>query len=168
MPRIFDLEVSSARLALRVVAAVILAGLTFVVFYYIPSHFEGLVSGALPASGRSALQGLVSSVVSPSIPDLGLLLTALVFFGVILNGSRAYGVVLIFEGALFAAYTYILLHGGTLSVTLPGGLPNATTGTITFAVPVLMLIFLVPSLLTIVKGAAVLAIRPQSTRSSAP
>ena len=157
LPRVMGLQLSSVSLAIRVVSGAVLSGLTFAVFYYVPANLASLVSGHLPSSIAPAASSLASAVAGSVLPTIGLVLTVLVFLGVVLRGSRPYGMVLFVTGLLFADYTYIIIQGGTIRITLPGNLPHGASGNFTIDVSLLMLVLLIPSLLTVVKGALLLA-----------
>lgn len=75
-----------------------------------------------------------------------------------MRGSSLYGAILILIGVLFAAYTYLLLHGGSIGGTLPSNLSLGASGNFAIDVSLLMVVLLVPSLLTVVKGALLLAV----------
>lgn len=150
------LELSSLSLAIRLVSGAVLSALTFVVFYYVPANLAGFVSGRLPSSIAPAASSLASALVGSTLPTIGLVLTVLVFLGLVSRGSRPYGMILILTGLLFAAYTYIIMQGGTIRIALSGNLPQGASGNFTIDVGLLMMIFLIPSLLTVVKGALLL------------
>jgi hypothetical protein len=153
------LELSSASLAIRVILGVVLAALTFLVFYYVPANLASIVSGHVPSNSAASASSVTSSLIGSTLPIIGLVLSVLVFLDVVLRGSSAYGVTLILTGLLFAAYTYTALHGGTIGITLPGNLTQGATGDITIDVGLLMLVLLIPSLLTVVKGVLLLAVK---------
>jgi len=140
------------------VSGAALAGLTFLVFYYVPANLASLVSGHLPSSIAPAASNLASALVGSTLPTIGLVLTVLVFLGIVLRGSRPYGMILILTGLLFAAYTYVIMQGGTIGIKLTGNLPHGASGNFTIDVSLLMLVLLVPSLITVVKGALLLAV----------
>jgi|HubBroStandDraft_1064217.scaffolds.fasta_scaffold122939_2 hypothetical protein len=151
------LQLSSASLAIRLVSGAALAALVFLVFYYLPANFSALVSGSLSAGSAAAVSSVATALIG-STPIIGLVLAVLVFLGAVLRGSSAYGVVLILIGSLFAAYTYLLLHGGSIGGTLPSDLSLGAAGNFTIDVSLLMVVLLIPSLLTVVKGTLLLAV----------
>jgi hypothetical protein len=152
-----DLQLSSASLALRVISGAALAALVFLAFYYLPANLSALVSGSLTPSNAAAVSSVAAALVG-STPIIGLVLAALVFLGAVLRGSKVYGAVLIVIGMLFATYTYLLLHGGVIGGTLPSNLSSGASGNFAIDVGLLMVVLLVPSLLTIVKGTLLLAV----------
>jgi hypothetical protein len=153
-----DLQLSSASLALRVISGAALAALVFLVFYYLPANFSALVSGSLTPSSAAAVSSVAAAIIG-STPIIGLVLAVLVFLGAVLRGSSVYGAILILIGVLFAAYTYLLLHGGSIGGTLPSNLSLGASGNFAIDVSLLMVVLLIPSLLTVVKGALLLAVR---------
>ena len=169
MPRVMNLQLSSATLAIRVVLGIVLAGITFLIFYYLPANLASLISSHISSTNAETVSGMTSSIIGSTLPIIGLVLTVLVFLRVVLMGTNIDGVILILSGVFFAAFTYTALHGGTIAIALPSGLSQGATGNITIDVSLLMLVLLIPSLLTIVKGALVLAVRssPSSQDSSA-
>jgi hypothetical protein len=152
-----DLELSSASLALRVISGAALAALVFVVFYYLPANLSALVSGSLSATSSAAVSSVATAIVG-STPIIGLVLAALVFLGAVLRGSKVYGVVLIVIGILFATYTYLLLHGGSIGGTLPSNLSSGASGNFAIDVSLLMVVLLAPSILTVLKGTLLIAV----------
>jgi len=150
------LQLSSAALAIRVVSGAVLAGLTFLVFYYVPANLSSLLSPYLPSSYAAAVSSVAAALIGSTLPILGLVLTVLVFLEVVLRGSRPYGIILILTGLLFAAYTYTIMQGGTIAIKLSGNLPQGASGNIDVGVSLMMLVLLIPSLLTVVKGALLL------------
>jgi hypothetical protein len=156
------MELSGGALALRIVIGALAASMVFVVFYLVPSLIGSLASGISTGGGTGvSIQGMVDSLFPSTLPLIGILLTILTFVGVVVRGSRPYGAILILNGILFAAYFYILFQGGTISLTLPGGLPASASGTVSLGVSALMWIILVAPLLTIVKGLVILFVPAQ-------
>lgn len=162
MPNMLGLQISGVRLALRVVLAVVIGGLAFVLFYYVPSHLLDLIDRFLPPGSQSVVSGIVSNLISPTLPTIGLALSAFVFLGIILRGTKVYGPILVLNGLSFLAYIYTALHGGTVGLTLPSDLLQGVSGGVTVDLSTLMLIMLLPSLLTIVKGAVLTVSRPRT------
>jgi hypothetical protein len=152
-----DLQLSAASLALRVISGAALAALVFLAFYYLPANLSALVSGSLTPSSAAAVSSVATAIVG-STPIIGLVLAVLVFLGALLRGSKVYGVVLIVIGMLFATYTYLLLHGGLIGGTLPSDLSLGASGNFAIDVSLLMVVLLVPSILTVVKGTLLIAV----------
>lgn len=158
MPRILDLQISTPRLILRIIGAFILAGIDFFFFYVIISPDDTLLQRFLPASISSHLTSTLSSFVSPTLPLIGLVIVVLIFFDQIFKQTRIEGAFLMMMGSLFALYTYTIFGGGTMNITIPAGLVQNITGNITVQAWLLMWLFILPSLLTVVKGAMMLYI----------
>ena len=152
-----DLQLSSASLAIRVTSGATLAALVFLVFYYRPANFSALVSSSLTPSSAAAVSNVAAALIG-STPVIGLVLAGLVFLGAVLRGSSLYGPILVLIGLLFAAYTYLLLHGGLIGGTLPSNLSLGAAGSFAIDATLLMIVLLIPSLLTVVKGALLLAL----------
>ena len=161
MPRLLDIEVSGASLALRVVLGVVFGGISFVVFYYLPANLGNFLSSALPAASRAAAAGVASALINPSLPLIGLAAAALVFLGFLLRGTKAYGLILVLNGIVFLAYVYTAFQGGTITLNLPAGLPSSASGNISLNASNLMLLFLLAPLLTVVKGIVLTVMKPQ-------
>jgi hypothetical protein len=156
MPRILDLEISTPKLIMRVIVAFILAGIDFFFFYVLISPNDTFLQKILPPSISSHVQSAMSSFVSPSLPLIGLAIVALIFFDQIFKGTRIEGAFLIIMGSLFAWYTYTIFGGGTMNLNIPQGLVQNISGNITVHAALLMWLFILPSLLTVVKGALML------------
>lgn len=166
MPRILGLQLSAGALALRVVLGAITALVTFVVFYYVPANLPSFASGILGSASSTAggvVSGFLKSLINPDLPTVGLLLTLAVFVGVLIRGTRVYGAVVLANGVLFAAYVYLAFQGGTVSITLPSGLPSSAAGTIVIGASTLMYVFLLAPILAMVKGALILALPGKGT-----
>jgi hypothetical protein len=131
------------------------SALVYLFYYYVPVNLVALASRFMPSEASATLGTVLSSVVNPVLPVLGLLLTALVFLVTVLGGSRLHGPLLILEGACFSAYTLLVFQGGTVSMSLPSELLQGIGANIYLDLRVLMLIFLAPSALTMIKGLAI-------------
>jgi len=147
-----------------VVLGVVFGGLSFVVFYYIPANLGNLLSSALPAASRAAATSVVSALISSSLPLLGLAATALVFLGMLLRGTRAYGIILLLNGAVFLAYVYVVFQGGTITLSLPPGLPSSVSGNVSLNMSNLMLLFFIAPILTVIKGVVLTVMKPQAVQ----
>ena len=163
MPKLLDLEVSRGSLTLRAVLGAVFGGLSFAVFYYVPANLGSLISPAVPASSASSASSLISSLVSPSLLLIGLAAALLVFLGFFLRGTKAYGPILVVNGLIFLAYVYAAFQGGTITLTLPAGLPSTASGTLSLDVSNLMLLLLLAPILTVVKGIVLTIVKPQKS-----
>ncbi len=152
MPRLLDLKLTGAKLALRLALAILLGGLAFVLFYFLPASASSLLGNSLSTAGIPGASGVVSSLINPSLPLIGLAAALFVFLGVLLRGTRIYGPIVIVTGLVFAAYVYTAFQGGTISLTLPPGLQGNASGTIAINASTLMYLFLLGPVLTILKG----------------
>jgi len=159
MPKILDLELKASSFALRIVVGIIAAAITFFVLYYLPANLLSILSQFVPAQALpdpSILNPLLSSLVNPSLPMIGLLLTVLVFLECLFRGSKAYGPILMLTGLGFIAYLYLLFQGGTLSMTVPPSLLMGISAGVALDLTTIMLLFMLPAILTIIKGAVLM------------
>jgi hypothetical protein len=152
MPRLLDIEVSGGRMAIRLVTGIIGAVIAFVVLYFIPTSAASLVSGSVPASFAAGINSLISSLVNPVMPPVGLVIAVLVFLGALLRGTKIYGPIVILLGILYLAYIYLFFGGGNLNVQIPQGIAQGVSGSLVLQVSLLMSLFMIPAILTIVKG----------------
>jgi hypothetical protein len=155
MPKILDLELKASSLALRVIVSIIAAAIMFFVLYYLPANLLSFLSQFVPAQALpppSTLNPLLSSIIDPTLPMIGLLLTVLVFLEYLLRGSKAYGPILILTSLSFIAYLYLFFNGGTMIITLPANLLMGISVDIALDLTVIMLLLMLPSILNIIKG----------------
>lgn len=164
MVKLLGLELSGGAFGLRLAAAIILGSVEAFLFYYLPTNVGSLASGYLPSSYSSQINSVISGVVSPLLPILGLVIAVLGFLGILLKGTKIYGLIIALIGATFAGYTYLFFQGGTIRLNMPPGLVQNVTGQISLELDLVMLLLIVPSLLTIVKGGVLL----MQSRGSAP
>ncbi|MDG6937492.1 MAG: hypothetical protein JRM97_08230 [Nitrososphaerota archaeon] len=106
---------------------------------------------------------LAASLVSPSLPLVGLAVAALVFLGVLLRGTKAYGPVLVALGVALLAYVYVAFHGGTIDVSIPRVQQYSVSGSVALGLASLMYLFMAPAVLTLVKGAVLTVMKPDGT-----
>jgi hypothetical protein len=106
---------------------------------------------------------IVASLVSAYLPLVGIAVAALVFLGVLLRGSNAYGPVLVVLGGVLLAYVYVTFHGGTVDVAIPQVRQYSVSGSVALGLAALMYLFMVPALLTLVKGVVLTAMKPDGT-----
>ena len=159
MARLLGVEVTSQQLAARGVLAVAFGGVAFILFYYLPVSAASLVSQVAGPAG-APLAPVVSGLVSPDLPAIGAAVAALVFLGVFLRGTRAYGPILMAVGVAFLAYFYVALHGGTVTLAIPQGVGYSASGDVSIGVADLLYLLMVAPALTVVKGAVLTATRP--------
>lgn len=152
MPKLIDVEVSGGGLAIRLVTGIVGAIIAFILLFFIPTSAASLVSGSVPASFASGINSLISSLVNPVMPPLGLLVAVLVFLSALLRGTKIYGLIVILLGIFYLAYIYLFFHGGTINIQVPQGIAQGVSGSIVVELNLLMLLFMIPSILTIIKG----------------
>ncbi len=158
MVKLLDLEVSGASLAARIVLGVILGALAFLIFYYVPANFLGLASDVLRMEIPPQAADVLSSLVDPALPLVGLALAPAIFLCALFRGTKAYGPLTIALSLLFAAYVYLFFHGGAISVAVPvgsiaGDLLMELSLSIRVEMAMLMALFLIPPILGVAKGA---------------
>lgn len=159
MARLLGVEVTSQQLAVRGVLAVAFGGVAFLLFYYLPVSAASLVSQIAGPAG-APLAPVVSGLVSPDLPAIGAAVAALVFLGVFLRGTKAYGPIVMAVGVAFLAYFYVALHGGTVTLAIPQGVGYSASGDVSIGVADLLYLLMVAPALTVVKGAVLTATRP--------
>jgi hypothetical protein len=167
VPRIGDLELSNARLALRLIGGFILGGFVLFVFYYLPYHLDSLASPFVPSEYMPYVREFVSSLVSSGgLPLLGVLLAVMVFFDILLAGSWIYGIDLIITGVLFLAYDILLFRAGQFFVT---SYPNNVTQSpvyqeMTPILEAIIVILVISTIYSIGRGAYLVARRNRTRR----
>lgn len=165
MPRLLDLEMSGGKVALRLVLAAVFGGLAFIVFYYIPSALGAFLAQAAGSGGSSA-SNIASALINPQLPTLGLAIAVLVFLGVMLMGTKAYGPALIVIGLAFVAYVYTVFQGGIINLTVPKGVQYSASGNVAIDVALLMYLFMLGPILTILKGVVIVVIKPAGSQQA--
>jgi len=157
MVRLIDLDVSGASLAARLALGAILGGLAFLVFYYVPANLLGIASNLAGVEIPPQAAGVISSLIEPALPFVGLALAPAIFLCALFRGTKAYGPLTIALSLIFAAYVFLFFHGGAISVAAPvdqlvGGLPMELSLSIRVDMAMLMALFLVPPALGVAKG----------------
>jgi hypothetical protein len=175
MVTLFDLELSRGKLALRIFTAFLFAGLTLFLFYYLPLHISAIASHFVPNMYLPAVNSFASAFASTSLPELGVLLAILVFVETILKGTWVYGALLIVVGSFWILYDLTLYRDGVLfsiapsTLTLSSGeqliLTSSTQSDIFLFVTLVIIIFVISSFVTIIRGARILWAK---YRSSSP
>lgn len=145
---------------MRVVLAVVFGGLAAVFLAYLPAMVGSFAKQAAGTANAAAVESVVSALVNPSLPAVGAVVAALVFVGVLLRGTKAYGPVLVVLGLALLAYVYMAFQGGTIALTIPQGVQYSATGTVSIGVSMLMLMFMIAPILTLVKGLVITAMKP--------
>ncbi|MDG7012817.1 MAG: hypothetical protein JRN46_01150 [Nitrososphaerota archaeon] len=151
---------SAGKLGLRAVLAAVFGAIALVVFYYVPASLGTLASRLVGPADTPAVSSLVASLVGPTLPALGVAVAVLVFVCFFLRGTKAYGPVLVVLGLALLAYVYVLFHGGTVYATVPTLSQYSAAGSVAISMAALMYLFMLPPLLTVVKGAVLTAAKP--------
>ena len=164
MVNLLDTKISAARLALRVVIALLLSVLSLSALYIAPRALMDYMRSIPDAQ----LQSLMNQLLNPTVLSLGLLVSALVFIMVTLRKTRLEGPLLICLGAALLSFWYLFLHGGTITVPIPVAeaqqamgfnVPMSIQADVTADVATLMLAAMCPAILIISKGALLTAAR---------
>lgn len=141
----------------------VFAALTAVIFYYVPANLGSYLK---QLAGASAAESVVNALISPDLAMIGLAAAALVFLGVFLRGTKAYGPILVVSGLVFLAYVYVAFQGGTIGLTVPQGIQYSPTGSVSIGVSGLMYLSMLGPLLTVVKGLVLTVMKPGSPAPS--
>ena len=158
---------SRGQFASRVAAALIFAGLTLFVFYYLPLHIDAIASYFVPRTFIPEINSLAGAFASSTLPELGALLAVLVFVETILKGTWAFGVVLILVGGFWILYDLTLYKEGLLFANLVPSAINVGNGQqillsesaqseLIFLFTGIIILFVISSLFTILRGARIL------------
>jgi len=162
--KLLDIEISGARLALRVLIALFLSALSLTVLYIAPITIMNYLNG-IPST---QLQSLMRQLLVPTVVYIGLIVSALVLITVTLRKTRLEGPILIGLGVFLLAYWYIIFHGGTLTISIPVteiqqalgyNVPVSIAASVTVNLTTLMLASMLTPLIIIVKGALLTAER---------
>lgn len=155
MPKILDLELSTPRFIGRIIVAIILAGIDFFFLYILISPSSSFVENLMPASLAPFFTAM-HKFIPPTLPIIGLAIAFLIFFDQIFKQTKIEGGFVIVMSSLFAWYAYNVFQGGTMHITIPAGLVQNVTGAIIVNATLIMWMLILPSLLSIVKGALML------------
>ncbi|HRR53830.1 MAG TPA: hypothetical protein P5168_03295 [Candidatus Methanomethylicus sp.] len=161
---ILGLEISTGRLALRIAAGVMLAAVLFAFLSLLPMAAQGILSEFLPEE-FGAFYDVIAPLIHPALPFTGAAIAFLSLLIVVLRGSAAYGPVTAAFGLAFIAHILLAFSFGTPSLAFP---PEMITQALQEALnmPVaidielaayadltgLMLVFMLPFILTVIKG----------------
>jgi hypothetical protein len=166
VPKLLDLEIGTASLVIRVILGLICAGIVFFIFYYLPVNIKAILdfilstvvpgSSSIPPSFTSDVLGIA---VSPILPFSGLVLTVVTFLEIVMRGTKIYGPILIASGSFWLVVLYIVFEGGNIVFALDQSLFSGLSEILpSFALRIsiglipIMLIFMLPSILTVTKG----------------
>jgi hypothetical protein len=167
MVKIFDLELSKKRFALRIVSAFIFTNLTLFIFYYLPLHIGAIASHFLPNMLIPEVNSLASAISSSALPELGALLAILVFVETLIKGSWVYGALLVILGTFWITYDLTLYREGLLfanlvpsTLTLGNGeqifLSESAQSTLALMFTGIIILLVISSLFTVISGARIL------------
>lgn len=151
---------SAGRLGLRAFLAAVSGAIAFVLFSYVPASAGTIAADLAGPSKAVAVSSLAGSLASPGLPALGIAVAALIFLSSFFRGTKAYGPVLVTLGSVLLAYVYLMFHGGTISAAVRALPQYSAEGTFTISLAPLMYLFMLPPLLTVVKGAFITAAKP--------
>ena len=159
--KIFDLELSNFRFALRLFWGLILGGLVLFLFYYLPAHLETFISPFVPPQDGAQINSLVSELnVGYALGLLGVLFAVFVFFGALFKGSWGYGIVLILTGLYLLLFYYFLFQAGSIIPTFPAILSSAgNLNYLTIALYVLVGLILISAIIDVGRGVWLIAHR---------
>jgi hypothetical protein len=163
MVHLINIEISKKRLIGRIFYGLFWAGLILFFFYYLPTHFEALIAPHVPQVYFPMLESLAQSISQSALPYLGILLAGLAFVETVINGTWVYGVILVITGFFWLIFDIILFSTGLLfSNLLPSSLlesyqlSQSETAFIVWMLVFMVIIFVVFSITTIVRGAQIL------------
>jgi len=161
---ILGLEISTGRLALRIVTGVLLAAVLFAALSLLPMAAQGILSESLPEE-FGAFYGMIAPLIHPALPFTGAAIAILSFTLIVLRGSTAYGPVTAAFGLASIAHILLAFSFGTPSLEFPPemiaqALQQALGMHVALDVELvayadltpLMLVFMVPFILTVIKG----------------
>ena len=152
MSKLLDVQFNKKTLAVRLVVATILGVLSFLVFYFIPSNLSTILSFVTTPNVRRIVSVLLLTIIDPKLSSVGLLITLLTLLYVLLYGSKVHGYIATSLGLSFVAYAYLLFHGGSISIEIPEELIPRLSGVIIIDLKLLMILFMLPGFLIILKG----------------
>lgn len=157
MLEIMGLKITKAKLALRIVIAIILGAIIFIMFYLIPSNPYFLLSlfkGSLPFSKEvfEILTSLASQAIDPNLPIVGALLTIIIPISTILSKTKVHGPLIMINNGLLVYFFYTLFRGGFITLSIPTNLPLGLSGWVKLELPFIIQIIILPFVLNIIKG----------------
>jgi len=157
MVRMMGLRITGKRLIARLILATVISSIAFFLLFYLPQNITTFASGTILVTRSSIGSQVLSSLVSPTQPTLGVFIAMLVFAGVLLRGSRVFGPILIQNGLAFLLYVYSFFQGGIFHFSATGSVFGVAEASLQLSADLtfLMALFLVPTALTIVKGVLV-------------
>ncbi|MGB9778492.1 MAG: hypothetical protein ACPLW8_03720 [Candidatus Bathyarchaeales archaeon] len=151
MPKLLGVQFSK-KLAVRLVVAIILGVLSFLVFYFIPSNLPTILPLVVAPNVRRMISTFLLAVVDKNLSSAGLFITLLILLYVLLYDSKVHGYITALLGLSFVAYAYLLFHGGSISIEIPEELIPRLSGVITLDLKLIMALFMLPGFLITLKG----------------
>jgi len=153
VPRVLDLEIGTGRLVLRVAVGVLLSALVFFFLSYVPSNLPFLIGKFMPSDFPNVVGQIAPGLVHPSLPVLGVFVSASVFLEVLFRKTKAYGPVLIFAGLVSTLYVYFAFQGGVIALAIPKELTMGVQVRASLDLSSVMVLCMLPTLLTVLRGA---------------
>ena len=159
MVKLLDMEISVARLTLRLIIALLLAAFSLTALYFVPRILIDYASSAIT---EAQLMSLINQLFDSRALTLGILTSVIVLLTITLRKTKLEGPLLICLGALLITYSYILLQGGTMNLQIPAteiqeslgiNIPMSVQAHLSLNISTLMLVSLCPPILIIIKGA---------------
>jgi len=114
--KLLDIEISAARLTLRVIVAILLFALTLAALYILPVVLQNYVITGIP---NAQIMAIATQALDPKTPTIGILASLLVLTTVMLRKTKLEGPLLILLGASLITYSIVLLRGGTINIQIP-------------------------------------------------
>ncbi|MBC7113632.1 MAG: hypothetical protein H5T34_06445 [Candidatus Methanomethyliales bacterium] len=155
MPRLLDLEIGTGWLALRIVGGALLSALVFFFLSYVPLNLLELINRFVPHELLNIVGSIVSGLVHPFLPTLGAIVSISVFLEVLFRKTKAYGPILMLAGLASTLYVYFAFQGGAITLILPKGLTMGVQVKAYLDLTIIMLLCMLPTLLTVLKGAII-------------
>lgn len=148
---------------LKLFEAIAASMVAFILLFYAPTVLPSRISGFVTVTAGALGSQLLSKLIQPTAPTLGLFIVVLVFAGVLSRGSGAYGLMVVLNGLAFLLYVYSLFQGGVVQVEATGDAFGSTQATLdlTISVTLMMLVFMIPPALTVVKGMLLMRKSPE-------
>ena len=130
------------------VFTVLAAALYYIVFYHIPKNLESYLSSLIPLNIKTPTIPISSTALL-----VGLIITFVAPLGILLKKTLFEGPIGATTGILFAVYLYHLFRGGLVEIKFKEGVMlGIKSATLTLEIGFLLLLFMIPPILTAVKG----------------
>ena len=162
MVKILNIEVSSGRFILRIFEGLFIAGLILFFFYYFPTPLAEIAGRfvSITPSEAQQISNAGASIASSPLPIIGVLLALLAFINAIIRGTWLYGAILVLTGFFWITFDLYLYFEGLLFANLfPSTIQQSqippqyqvyfSPATITTALTIVIILFMISSLVTI-------------------